>query len=72
MLSAICFNLDQSKILPFGKGLNGKREKEKIMVTSIFSLSLDVFKRLLASSRLKSGLCCKELTLSPIHNHLTH
>ena len=79
MLSAICFNLDQSKILFSGKGLTEDRfsdlyiskinavdkldydekmkfifegverlwKKEKKLVTSIFSISLNVFKRLL-------------------------
>ena len=40
LLSAIPFHLEQSKILLFGKYL---REKEKMLVTSIFSLSLNGF-----------------------------
>ena len=36
-------------------------EKEELLVTSIFSFSLYVFKRLLSQGRLKLGLCSKEL-----------
>ena len=44
-------------------GLKTLLEKEKMLVTSIFSLfSHDVFKRLLSQGRLKSGLCSKELS----------
>ena len=38
-------------------------EKEKMLVTSIFSFSHNVFKRLLSWSRLQSGLCGKELII---------
>ena len=38
------------------------REKEKMLVTSIFSFSHNVFKRLLFQGCLKSKLCGKELT----------
>ena len=36
-------------------------EKEKMLVASIFSFSLNVFKRLLSLGRYKLGLCGKEL-----------
>ena len=36
-------------------------EKEKMLVTSIFSFSHNVFKSLFLQGRYKSGLCVKEL-----------
>ena len=43
-------------------------EKGKMLVTSIFSFSHNVFKRLLFQGREKSGLFGKELTKLGIHN----
>ena len=66
MSSAICLKLDQSKVLPFGNELKDWKkklwEKEKMLVTSIFSFSHSVFKRLLSWGRLKLGFYGKELT----------
>ena len=42
MSSANPFNLDQSKILSFGKDLNAFWDMEKIVVKSISSFSLNV------------------------------
>ena len=42
-------------------GLKTLWEKEKMLVTSIFSFSLNVFKRLFTQGRLKSGWFGKEL-----------
>ena len=36
-------------------------EKEKMLVTSIFSFSHNIVKRLLSQGRQKSGLCGEEL-----------
>ena len=36
-------------------------EKEKMLVTSVFSFSHDVFKRFLPNGSYKSGLCGKEI-----------
>ena len=43
------------------EGLKYIVEKEKILVTIVFSFSHNVFKRLLSQGRYKSGLCSKEL-----------
>ena len=42
-------------------------EKEKMLVTSIFSFSYNVFKGLPFEGRKKLGLCGKELSLFIIH-----
>ena len=42
-------------------GLKILWEKDKMLVTSIFSFSLNVFEGLLTQGRQKSGLCGKDL-----------
>ena len=45
-------------------------KKEKMLVSSIFSFSHNVFKRLLFQGRQKLGLCGKELTHYQLTNYL--
>ena len=47
-------------------------EKEKMLVTSIFSFSHNVFKRVFTQGSQKSGLCGKELTFTLEILILTH
>ena len=79
MSSAICFNLDQSKILSSSNGLkntftkqqirSGLRpktpdwEKEKLLNKSDFSFSHSVFKRLVLQTRKNQGVFGKGLNL---------
>ena len=46
------------------KGLKTLWEKEKLLITSNFSFSLSVFKRLLLQTRKNQGLFGKGLTIS--------
>ena len=45
----------------FGEGKKTLLEKEKMLVTNIFSFFHNVFKSPLSQGHLKSGLCGKEL-----------
>ena len=43
MLSAICFNLDQSKLLLSFYGLKALWDKEILIILSCFSLSIELY-----------------------------
>ena len=46
-------------------------EREKMLVTSIFSVSINVFKGLFTQVRSKSGLCGKEVNINkPVKDEL--
>ena len=65
MLHAICFNLDQSKILSFGNGLKRKKieENEENSGHQYFVFSQNVEKkRSLPYGNLYLGMCGKQLT----------
>ena len=55
----------------FCEGMKTLKEKEKMLVTSIFSHSHNDFKRLLSKGRQQSALCGIDLIRSLIHHFKT-
>ena len=56
-------NVSEKNEIRFWEGRKHFGKKEKMLVTSIFSISQNVFRNRLPRGRQKCGLCGKELTL---------